>query len=348
MGSVSPLLALFEEMQGRIPHIKCVWVGTITGPEKKIAESYGIEYVSIASGKLRRYFSAQNFLDTLSIILGFFQSIFFIIQFKPSLVLTAGGFVAVPLVWAAWVMRVPVHIHQQDARIGLANKLMAPFASLITATFEKNADYFKNKNVVVTGNPLRKDLISLDKEKAIEFFGFSKNLPVILIIGGGTGALVINKYISDSFEQLITFCQIIHSTGEGKMIYPKKNSRYRAYEFLYHEGLSHAYSASDLVVSRAGMSTLTELSRFAKPALVIPIPQSHQEDNAREFENKNAARVLHQQDLTSEKFVKIIQESLQDKNLLKTLSENIGNMFPKDAAEKAVGEIIKITKQAAL
>ena len=344
MGSVSPLLALFEEMQEKIPHMKCVWVGTITGPEKKIAEGYGIEYKSIASGKFRRYFSIQNFLDILQILVGFFQSIFFIISFKPSLVLTAGGFVAVPLVWAAWILRVPIHIHQQDARVGLANKLMAPLATLITATFEKNVKYFKNKNVVVTGNPLRKDLACLDKTEAVDFFGFSENLPVLLVMGGGTGALVINKLIADSFDQLIEFCQIIHSTGEGKMIYLKKNSRYRAYEFLYHMGLSHAYAASDLVISRAGMSTLTELAMFAKPAIIIPIPYSHQEDNAREFENKNAARVLHQNDLTPEKFVKIIQESLQDKNLLKTFAENIGKMFPNDAAKKATEEIIKIIR----
>ena len=345
LGSVSPLVAIYEEIRLQFPDSEFLWIGTKNGPEKKMAESYGIPYQFISSGKLRRYFSLRNFFDIFLIVSGFFESIFLIKRFRPSLVLTAGGFVAVPVAWAAWISRVPFAIHQQDARVGLANRLMAPFASLVTATFEKHKKDFGKKNVVVTGNPFRNELAAGDKESAVSFFGFLKDMPVVLVLGGGTGARTINEIISRDIPDLSAFCQIIHSTGEGKFGKKIQNSRYRAYEFLYRESLAQAYAAANLVVTRGGMSTLTELANLRKPIVIIPIPGSHQIDNALEFEKRNAAKVFGQRDLTPENFTKIIRETLRDKNLLQKLSENISTMFPKDAARRVVEEIInKLSK----
>ena len=144
-GSVSPLLAVVDELKKQGDYYSFVWVGTKKGPEKFMVEREGIKFITIANGKLRRYFCLQNFIDPFKIIFGFFQSIKILNKERPKIVMSAGGFVSVPAVWAAGLLRIPVLIHQLDARPGLANKLMAPFASVVTTTFEKSVNDYGNK-----------------------------------------------------------------------------------------------------------------------------------------------------------------------------------------------------------
>ncbi|MDD4902784.1 MAG: UDP-N-acetylglucosamine--N-acetylmuramyl-(pentapeptide) pyrophosphoryl-undecaprenol N-acetylglucosamine transferase [Patescibacteria group bacterium] len=364
-GSVSPLLAIAEDLRAQPAFAKAspfakasedksadkgglrptksvstgeggfefLFVGTKAGIEKQMVKDAGLRYRAIAAGKLRRYFDWRNFIDIFKIKLAFWQAFFIILKEKPDLVLSAGSFVAVPVVWAAWLLRVPVIVHQQDIRPGLANKLMAPLARTITVTFEKSLkDY--GARAVWTGNPTRTKI----KEQRTEGnFNLSGGLPVVFVVGGGTGAEGINKLVEQGLENLVTFCQIIHSTGKGKMI-AKRHDNYHPFEFLNAEQMVAALSIADLIVSRAGLGALTEISAAGKPAIVIPMPDSHQEDNAALLVEKDAAVVLNQKILNQDSFVAAIKALLDNQAERERLGRNIKLLFK----EGANGEIVKL------
>jgi len=344
MGPVTPLLALVDAIKLKKDaetRTEFLWIGTKTGPEKEMIKREKLEFKSIKCGKLRRYFSLKNFIDPIFIIYGFFESLFIIKKWKPSIVVSAGGFVGVPVVWAAFIMRVPILVHQQDTRPGLANKLMAPLASIITVTFEKSLEDY-GKKAVWTGNPSRNKLMDfkINRRTALQKLGLHDKLPVVLFLGGGTGAEAINGLVKESLGELIKFAQVLHLTGKGKdikMKYDVKN--YRQFDFLYIEGMAKVFTAADIVVSRAGMGALTEVSLLKKPAILIPIPDSHQEDNARVFKDNKVALVLDQKKLNKNEFIKSIKSLLNNFELKARYSENISKIFKKQANEKII-EII--------
>jgi len=338
IGSVSPLIAIFEEIKRIKPDAEFLWLATKNGPEIELIKSYNIPIKEIYSGKLRRYFSFQNFIDPFRIFLGFIQSFFIIKKFKPQVILSAGGFVAVPVVWAGWFLRRPCLIHQQDIRPGLANKLMANFASIITVTFEKSLKDFNPKKTKLVGNPVRKDILNGSRQEATKIFNLDQNLPTVLVIGGGTGALNLNNLVINSLQGLVSFCQVIHITG-GRGKTEAKHSRYHSFEFLTDK-LKHAYAAADLVVSRAGLSSLTELAALGKPSIIIPIPNSHQEENVIEFFKNQAIALLKEKNLNPDNFPQAIKEVLSDKVELENLSRNIKKVMPNNAVEKIIEMIL--------
>ncbi|MFH1662143.1 MAG: undecaprenyldiphospho-muramoylpentapeptide beta-N-acetylglucosaminyltransferase [Candidatus Falkowbacteria bacterium] len=346
-GSVTPLLAIIDKINIQYPISNILWLGTKNGPEKNMLKNYkNIKFKYIFSGKLRRYFSFRNFIDPFFIILGFFQSLAIMLIWRPNLVMSAGSFVSVPVVWASWILRVPVLIHQQDARPGLANKLMAPFAKVITVTFEKSLRDYGNKAVWL-GNFIRKEFndYKISKNDAIKKLGLNNNKPIILVIGGGTGASVINKLIEKNLSSLTKFCQILHIVGKNKKSDIKYENNYHPFEFMHIDGLIKMYTASDIVISRAGMGSLTELSYLGKSSILIPMPNSHQEDNARIFKEKNAAIVLDQKKLTPEKLTNEIKKLLDNKMLRDKLSNNIKTVIKKGAWERIIKIIEKLTNK---
>jgi UDP-N-acetylglucosamine--N-acetylmuramyl-(pentapeptide) pyrophosphoryl-undecaprenol N-acetylglucosamine transferase len=332
-GSVSPLLALAESLKNScVFDYKFLWVGTKNGIEKQMAAEAGIPYKAISAGKLRRYFSFNNFVDIFRIIFAFFQSILLLIKEKPDLIMSAGGFVSVPLVWAAWLFRKKVIIHQQDFRPGLANKLMSPFAGIISVVFEKSlADY--GGKAVWTGNPVRTAFSTYSEKHLIKL---NRRLPLILAVGGGTGSLAINQLICENLEKLLNFSQIIHITGKEKQKASKKHENYQAFDFVSADLMSELMRKSQIVVSRAGMNFLTELSYLGKPSILIPMPNTHQEENAKIFHEKRAAIVLDQINIDSEILVSTIKKILADRELEAELSFNIKNLLKSGENEKTV------------
>lgn len=349
-GSVVPLLAILDKMRKLDTEnpISFLWVGTRDGIEKEMVKHENIDFFAITSGKLRRYFSWQNFVDLFKIAYAFLESISLLVKQKPNIVISAGSFVSVPLVWAAYLLGIPVMIHQMDVRAGLANKLMAPFARRVTTTFEKSLkDY--GKKAVCVGNPIRNKLsdFSMTHREAYQKLGLSSNLPIVLVMGGGTGASSINDIIWDNLDKLLTFCQIIHITGKGKMkpeFHEYNNSKYHSFEFLDINGMLKVFTVSDLVVSRCGMGVLTELSKLGKASILIPMPDSHQEDNAQIFAEKEAAIVVNEKELGKQNFVKLLENNLKDEEKKETLRENIRGVIQTDAADRIMGEIFKIVK----
>ncbi len=340
MGSVMPLLALKEDLQKENADI--LWIGTRKGPEKQVVEKAGIEFKSIYSGKLRRYFSWNNFIDPFKFLIGFFQSIFIILKFKPDVILSAGSFVSVPVAWAGWVLRKKIIVHQLDLKVGLANKVMAPLATKITVSLDETKQYFSEKKVIVSGNPVRKIIFSGSKESAMKRFDLEPDLPVLLIMGGGTGALAINKLTRQILPDLVEFCQIIHITGKGKQFY-FKHPRYHMFEFLYKE-LADAYAAADVVVSRAGFSALTELAALGKPTILIPLPNPDQINNAQYFIEKESIILLNQDDLVDKSLLKQIKGLINNTELQLKL-KNIKEIMPQKANNLYVEIIDKIGKK---
>ncbi len=318
-------------------------MGTHAGPERKIVEKTGIEFKAIASGKLRRYFDLRNILDLIKINLGFWQAFFTILKFKPDVILSAGGFVSVPVALAGWLLYVPVIIHQQDVHPGLANKLMAPFSTKITVALDISLKNFSKKKTVLVGNPIRQGLRNKEYGLSNKKLEFNNNLPILLVTGGGTGALAINKLIWESLDELTKFCNIIHLTGKNKNNNKIINNNYKNFEFLKNE-MFDAINTANLVISRAGMSSLTELAYLKKPVIIIPIPNSHQEDNAKYFANKKSCIYLEQKKLTSIKLVQEVKNLLYNKNKQKELSENINKIFIDSSGEKIIKEILDTIK----
>lgn len=361
-GSVTPLLAVHERLREIHPRAECVFVGSKNGMEQALVEEAGIPFQSISSGKFRRYVDARNIIDPWYVLKGFVASLGIMVDRKPDIVLSAGSYVSVPVVAAARFHRIPVIIHQQDIRKGLANRFMTPFSTKITVTFQKSLHDFPKTKTVWTGNPVRKSIVDGNAERARHAFGLNKNLPTLLILGGGTGSLALNAIVDRCLSELTEVCQIIHVAGKGKNIFqPAELSkefqpqyqeligehaertslhgaqydRYHVSEFLTDE-IGDAMAVADLVVTRAGLGVLTELSVLGKPCVIIPIPHSHQEMNAAFFSNAGAALTLSEKTVTPQMLVTHVKQLLANPAKLADLAQHMKTMTQRDATSRFV------------
>lgn len=324
-------------------------VGTKKGPEGAMSQQAGVPFLSIASGKWRRYWSLQNILSPFLVLAGFVQAVSIIRKFRPDCVFGAGSFVQVPVVWAAKIFGIPVVLHQQDLEAGLANRLCEHAATNITVTFADSLTdfssglglfYKKNRaKIVLTGNPFRRQLSGATKEQGQSFFHLKNDFPTLLVLGGGTGAEFLNNLVVQSLPELCRAVQVIHSTGKQKQS-AAKHENYQSFEFIAN--MAEAYAAADIVLSRAGLSTITELSNLEKVAVVVPMPDSHQELNAYLLYRQQAALVLDQSELTPTGLVKVIRRLLFEHELQQLLKKNIKDIMPKNSAQKISDIIIKI------
>lgn len=367
-GPVTPLLSLAEELKQRDPQARFLLVGSgEQDPSLPLAEHHNIAYRAITAGKLRRALTPANLLAPWKNFRGFWQARTILNEFRPDVVISAGSYASVPLAWAAFWSGIPILIHQQDVRPSLSNLLMAPIAKRITVTFVKSIKRFPRKKTIYTGNPVRASILTGDKKKAIDIFSLKKNKPTVLILGGGTGALTINQIISESLPKLLRVCQIIHVAGKGKNLFQDQSLRdvhrpksieqiqqnridspllrdYHVYEFLTDE-LPHALAAADVVISRAGLATLTELCALAKPSIIIPLHGSHQEENVKPFEKENAAVILSPKNLTPEIITNEIKLLLEDEKRRTEYQKNMKKVIKNDqAAAKIVNEIMSLIR----
>ncbi len=346
LGSVSPLLAVFTRWKRLRPDFDFWWIGTRGGPEEELISQYRIPFVPIFSGKLRRYFSVYNLLDLVFIFFGFWQSLFFLIRRRSALVVSAGGYVSVPLHWAAWLLRVPSVIHQQDLEVGLANRLMARFATRIFVALPEGLNFFPKKKTVVVGNPAREEMLQHTREEGIEKLKLDSAIPVVLVFGGGTGAAALNRLVEKALGQLVQFCQVIHITGKDKSgeitkELAEKYEQYHPYTFI-KEAMAYAMASADLVVSRAGFASLSEMSATGKVALIMPIPDSHQEKNVEFFVRRKAIEVIDERTVSSQSFADAIRELLDNSARREQLSKNISAVFLDTEGEKFIEELEKI------
>ncbi|MGE3913521.1 MAG: glycosyltransferase [Chloroflexota bacterium] len=341
-GSATPILAVASELRQRQPDIELLYIGTRDGPEGVLAAEEGIPYVGVAAGKLRRYWDTQNVTDLGRIVQGVGQSLGQVRRFRPHVACGAGGFASVPPLVAAAVCRVPVLVHQQDVIPGLANRLLVPFATRFTVALPDTVAAFPAARTSLRGNPVRQRVLDGDAARAFETFGLDPAAPLVLVTGGGTGALGLNKIVAEAAPALVTFCQVLHLTGRGRGVATADlGPRYQQHELLVSE-MPDALAAATLVVTRAGMGTLTELSALAKPSIVIPMPGTHQEANARTFGQVGAALVLDQRALTPDALVATIRSVLDDEAHRQRLGAAIHRLMPGDAAARIAEDVVAL------
>lgn len=349
-GPVTPVLAVALEIKKLKPKTEFLFVGTRSGPEKEMVREVGINFKSIPAARLRRFISIKNLFAPFIFLYSFLRAVFVVKKFKPDVIFSAGSFVQVPICWAGKFFKVKIVIHQQDARIGLANKLVKPIADQITTAFEQTSKDFysgsgldprKLKPVADwVGNPFRADL--LHSSVGIKsYFKLHDNLPLLLVLGGATGAKQINDMLKKILPDLIESHQVIHQTGRGKNNLKFKHPNYHSYELISFAQYAEILRLAHLVIARAGMSTITELSALGKPAIIIPMPKTHQEYNAKILDETHAAVILNGTDATAENLEKVINSLKFNPKRTEALSENIKRLMPKDAAEKLAKIVIK-------
>ncbi len=340
-GPVTALLAIADEMRRRDPSCSFQFIGTQSGPERLLVEAAQIPFMSISAGKLRRYLDWRNVTDIFRIIVGFTQSFRLLKSLRPDLVISTGSFVAVPLVWAASVLKIPAMTHQLDIDPGLANRLMLPFVRLCTVGFSETVVELRSAKAVQTGNPFRASVTEGNTARARRLFDLRDDLPVVLCTGGGTGAARLNHLFLGAAMKLFDRCQVIHITGKGKRLLTLNHPNYHSYEFLLEE-MRDALAVADVVVSRAGLATLTELSVLRKPTILVPISGSHQERNAQFYGQRDAALVLEEPTLTDSLFAQHISRLLDDSGERQRLSDRMGSLAAPDANRRVVDEILKL------
>ncbi len=347
-GPMAPLLALADTISKTNPGFEYLVIGTKWGVEARMAKLAGLPFVSIRATKLNRFFSLKNLFVPILLFISLIQSYVILKKVRPVCIVGAGSFVQVPVMYTAWLMGIPVFIHQQDVVPGLANKLCAPIAKRITVSFEKSLNDFPQglhlgglkgrDRVVWTGNPCRK-LKPISRESALEHFGLDKKYPTVLVLGGGGGALSLNKLVDESVKELTRYMNVLHITGKGRNVAKRNNPRYKAIEFV--DDMAKAYSAADLVFCRTGMGTITELASLKLPMITVPLPGSHQEQNALYLREEAAAIVLTQTELTPQFLVAFLRNLIFKNNIMPSLGHYLHKLMPEKADEQLAKIILE-------
>ena len=314
-GHVTPNIALIPKLRDLGYDIQ--YIGSYNGIEKELIEPFGIPYHGISSGKLRRYFSVQNFTDPFRVVKGFSEARKLIKDLKPDVIFSKGGFVSVPVVLAGKRCKVPVIIHESDMTPGLANKIAIPSAVKVCCNFPETLDSLPKGKAVLTGSPIRQELLSGNKIAAMDMCGFTADKPVILVIGGSLGSVIVNNAVRKSLPRLLEKFQIIHLCGKGKTDDSLNDTKgYCQFEYIRDE-LRDIFALADIVISRAGANAICELLALRKPNLLIPLSakasRGDQILNARSFERQGFSMVIEEEDRTEETLVSSVLDLYENR-----------------------------------
>jgi len=345
LGPVVPLLAVYDAYKEAYPETEFIWVGTRKGPEREMIERRGIKYRAIFTAKWRRYFSLRNIHDLIKFIFIFFHSLFFLIKERPDILISAGGFVSVPVHFAGKILGIPSWVHQQDVRPGLANRLMSHVATKVTVVLNESLQYFPREKSEWIGNPVR-ELQFDDIAQAKMKMGIKDNEPVIFALGGGTGSFKLNKMVLEAMNHWPKSWHIIHLVGKERPADMAEKAEkffenYKMYKF-FDEEMKYAYAASDVIVCRAGFGTITELASLSKTAILLPISDSHQLENALFLAQKNAVVLMNEIWDNGLKLSKTVQELVESKDRREKLGERLHSVLPIAKKEKIIALINEV------
>lgn len=324
-GHVTPNIALMPALKEE--GYKISYIGSYDGMERGLIEELNIPYYGISSGKLRRYFDLKNFSDPFKVVKGFFEAKKLMKKLKPDVVFSKGGFVTVPVVLAAKSCKIPAIIHESDMTPGLANKLAIPSAYKVCHNFPETANNLPAGKAVLSGSPIRQELLNGSRAEGLQICGFSTEKPVILVIGGSLGAVAINEAVRKALSVLLPHYQIIHVCGKGKVDNSIKNlTGYIQFDYVQEE-LPHLLAAADLVISRAGSNAICEFLALKKPNILIPLPanasRGDQILNAASFEKQGFSYVLPEEDVTDESLTKAVNHVFENREAyIHTMSSN--------------------------
>jgi len=320
------------------------YIGSENGIERElIAKLDHIPYVSISTGKLRRYFDWNNIKDPIRVIKGIYQAYRYIKKEKPNVIFSKGGFVSVPVIIGAWLNRIPVITHESDLTPGLANRISVPFVTKVCTTFPETTQYLGSQKGIYVGAIIREELCKGVAARGLSFCGFTRSKPILLIMGGSLGARSINQVVRANLNRLIADFQIVHICGKGQIDPSMSRRDYRQYEYL-NEELPDIMAMADLVVTRAGSNSIFEFLALRKPMLLIPLPKrasrGDQILNAQSFQKSGYGEVLYEEDLTDDAFVEKVFQLYRDRSAYITRMEQSAN---HDALQK----VIALIKEAA-
>ena len=356
-GHIYPGLAVADELRAiakeKNIEIKIVWIGNKKGMDKNITEKSGSvdDFHGISCGKLRRYFSFQNFLDIFKILGGCISSYLFLKKFQPDVLFSKGGFVSVPPCFAAKMLKIPVFTHECDFTPGLATRINSRFASKILVSYDETKKYFAQQykeRVVVTGNPVRPVFFSANAKSGLMYLGIENpSKPILVVVGGSLGAKQINELVLQNMKWLCEHFIVVHQTGaafaaEYSGVLSMTNENYKPYEFIYAE-MPSVLAAADVVLSRAGANSLWECAVLGKPMVLIPLcgsgTRGDQVDNAEYFEKQGAAIVLKGAQADAE-HLKASLEKMLDANCRKSYAQASASFSSGERSARKIAELL--------
>lgn len=309
-GHVTPNIALLPGLRERGYEIS--YIGSYNGIEKELIEKEHIPYYGISSGKLRRYIDLKNLSDPFRVLKGLNEARGLMRTLKPDVIFSKGGFVAVPVILAAGRKHIPIIAHESDMTPGLANKICIPYATKICCNFPETRQNLPEGKAVVTGSPLRRELMNGNAEAGRAFCGFDNSRPVLMITGGSLGSVNVNNHMRAILPSLLKEFQVVHLCGKGNLDPSLENTPgYRQFEYIGGE-LPDLFALADLIVSRAGANSICEISALAKPNLLIPLSanasRGDQILNARSYEKQGFSKVLEEEELHDDTLLATIEE----------------------------------------
>jgi len=340
-GHVMPHLAIVDEMRlrGWYP----IYIGS-NGLEKGIVEAANVPFLSIPTGKLRRYFSLQNFTDLFRIVAGIFVAFAYLIRFRPRVVFSKGGFVSVPVCVAAWMLRIPVITHESDMSPGLATKLIAPFARKILCTFPQTLSHLNQHKAIAVGTPVRKVLFEGKRDQGYAICGLVnvQSRPTILVMGGSQGAQAINEALTGAANVIFEKFNVVHLTGKGKAT-KIASQFYKQFEYVGAD-LPHLLAMADVVISRAGANSIFELLYLQKPMILIPLGKGSRGDqilNADAFVQKGFASQIREVDLNSTSLLFAIDDVMKRADDIRRKQSESGILPANDAILSMLREFMQ-------
>ncbi|MCG3088808.1 undecaprenyldiphospho-muramoylpentapeptide beta-N-acetylglucosaminyltransferase [Sporosarcina cyprini] len=319
-GHVSVNEALIPEFLERGYEVH--YIGSYDGIEKELIGQGRPEvtYHAIQSGKLRRYFSMKNFTDPFKVGAGVMQAFSILRKLKPDIVFSKGGFVSVPVVMAARMAKVPVVVHESDVTPGLANKLALPMSNHIFTVFEETLKYVPSAKSTCTGPVIRPELFRGDRKEGLRIAGLSGEKPVILVMGGSQGSVVLNEAVRKELDWIAERFEVIHLCGKGHKDMAKEQvTGYTQFEYVT-DALPHLLAASDFAVSRAGSNAIFEMLAVQKPMLLVPLSAAKSRGdqllNASLFKSLGVAHVITEEELEKARLSDLISNLVSEKDVL--------------------------------
>lgn len=341
-GHVTPNIALLDRLKEE--GFEVHYIGSKEGIEKQLIENLGIPYYGISSGKLRRYFSLKNFTDPFRVLKGCAEAKKLMKQIKPDVCFSKGGFVTVPVVRAAAKCKVPVVSHESDMTPGLANRIGMRYATRICCNFPETLSGLGTKGIH-TGTPIRKELFTGSSEAGRSFVGFTSEKPLLLVVGGSTGAVRVNEAVRKILPALLEDFCVVHLCGKGKV-----DEAYNGIEGYVQiaycdKEMKDLFAAADIVISRAGANAICELLALRKPNLLIPLSaeasRGDQILNAASFEKQGFSMVMQESEITEESLLAAVKKLYQERD---SFVDNMRKSETSDATEMIVKLLCELAK----
>ena len=344
-GHLFPALAVAGELKRTLDDVKITFVGTVKGIEAKIVPREGYDVRFIRSEGLVGKSVYRTARSILKIPLSLKDSYMILNELRPDLVFGVGGYSSGPVLMCAKLMGIPTIIHEQNSLPGFANRVLGKFVDIIAVTYHESINCFPAEKTYLTGNPVRAEILKGNRERGCKTFSLDGNLFTIFVFGGSSGATHINKAVGEALVYLEPFrdsIQFLHQTGERD--YNAVADLYRARQFKgtvvpFAYEMSDAYEVADLIISRAGATTLAELTATGKAAILVPYPYAagnHQEINARKLWDIGAAQMILDRDLNGKTLSDLIKQMIEDRDVIKEMERTIKSLGSPDATRRVV------------